>query len=246
MESSASDFDAHLDVSGSPPLDTSNEMPYSSDELQMDSKRAAGGPVGQEDDDLDAFDYARHHQLVHDHMLENPWKEAPCPPTPQSMRADSTEHPPLLLFEALTCVGALGDTIRERWDVDPKTATYLRSIINHDHNLCPLTDEELNPPPGFAHFKLEEPLLSSDPVLELADLKQRNAAKLDAKSLAPFELAGRDTDNDSTSWELVDSVNQAVAEEKLVVEADTIKYLQQILRIPEPDDDGTSCIREKV
>jgi hypothetical protein len=246
MESSAFDSNAHLDVSRSPSLDTSNEMPYSSDACQMDSKRAAGGLIGQEDDDLDASDYARHHQLTRDHMLESPWKEAPYPPRPQSMRSDSIEHPPLLSFEALACVGALGDSIRERWDVDQETAKYLMSIINHDHNLCTLTDEEFYSPPGLAHFKLEEPLLSSDPVLELADLKERNAAKLDARSLAPFELAGRDTDNNSTSWELVDSINQAVVEEKLAVEAGTIKYLQQIVRFPEPDDDGTSYVREKV
>ncbi|KAK3715005.1 structural constituent of nuclear pore [Vermiconidia calcicola] len=192
-----------------------------------------------DEDELTPFEYARYHGLTTSYMDEDPRCTVPLPSTPKSADADLADPQATLNLDTLVALGALnGHNCHERWEVDKNAAKFLASAIALGKEYETQDEYGLDEAWSLRDLKTEEPLMSSDPGLELVRLKRRNALIISTEGIPPICLDAWET----PSWTVEElhlpaEKDRNVAHEKLDVDNETMQYLKEIFNIPPEGDD---------
>lgn len=196
--------------------------------------------VEYDEDELLPLEYARYYGLTKDFFLEH---LLPCtqPPSPEHLQADLRDPDSTLNVALLVSLGALeGHTVHGRWDVDKESAKFLASVLA----LCKEENWQDGSASGGAlklkDLKLEEPILVSDPELDLEQLRHRNMITISTDGIEPFKLD--ENKNEGFSWtpedlRLPSGKDRSVAHERLDIDHETIEVLKEISTAP--------CLDEK-
>ena len=186
--------------------------------------------------DLPLWEYAQLHGLTTDHMSTNLFASDLLPRPPANCAAD-LEDGSLTTIALLGSLSALnGHTAHEKYDIDKDAAELLASVIKlgQDDNFLDECQDEHSI--RFKDLKLEEPILLSDPELDLMRLEQRNTAKICADVM---ETSKNIQEPGFISPEKDAAMRQALTErknEKLDIDRSTIDYLGELCKQLEGDD----------
>ncbi|KAF2483174.1 hypothetical protein BDY17DRAFT_345794 [Neohortaea acidophila] len=171
----------------------------------------------RDDEDLTPLEYARRYKLVANHRARNP-----LPAARASLSHDECSD------EDTSCEHD-NAVIGEKWAVDRGTAQFLASIIALTETSCMV---EAGEDDGLANLRLTEPLLSTDPELELERLRRRQVATISSRGMKPFVL--QPDKGQSFAWSPAEQQMQhraieAVNGEKLQIHSDTLKYIKDCM-----------------
>lgn len=188
---------------------------------------------------LALVEYARLHGLTTNYLTHNPLDSDLVPPLPASWQADLEDPEGPVNIGLPVCLDALnGYTDHERLDIDRDSADLLASAIKlgqDDDFLDGWVDEQAN---RFKYLKVEEPILRSDPELDLICLRRRNTPTVSADGMQPFadreiqDLPFISSERDAVMLELL----KESVDEKLDIDRSTVVYLGEICK--ELEDDG--------
>lgn len=172
---------------------------------------------------------------LHAYRSHNPLRSDLLPITSPDYDGDLADAPGADEMQRMVDkAGILGP---EKWDVDQEALQFLAST----HTL--MKEDKSDPRreglhPGFRDLKLDEPVLKTDPHLEMLRILERNQVQL---SSAGFERIPLNTEKDeSIKWpkhtlQLPSTVDKQIASEKLEVDMDTVEYLRDIFQGPKAD-----------
>lgn len=205
----------------------------SSDVSDVVSDRTNGPPDDDVNEDFQPLRYARQYGLTTDYLAQNPLHNAYIPTPPASVLADfSPEIDSRDVNEAKALMEQPGN---ERWDIDKDTAAVLTSVmaignadgVHYEANRRSLRD-----------LKVDEPVLSSDPDMDLSKLKARNQVHLSTHGMLPYELK-REKD-EGLAWsaeqlKLPSLVSDSIAGEKLDIDRDTMEFLRRVTEPSTPE-----------
>ncbi|KAK4494743.1 hypothetical protein PRZ48_014099 [Zasmidium cellare] len=137
----------------------------------------------------------------------------------------------------------------EKWHVDKESAEFLASVMKlvSDHGLGDMIHRSIRNP--LRELKLDEPILSTDPQMELIKLFERNEVHLSSEGIEACTL---DTEKDeSLTWpakalKQPKAIHEDIMNAKLEIDAETMEYLRDIHNEPKVDlDDWLKQDREK-
>lgn len=197
-----------------------------------------------DDQHLSPRSYARHHRLVEDYAHENPFHLQCLPSPPESLLSDLVDPSSTVNVEAIVDLSALEDhTAHERWEVDKASVEFIASVVALGREGDALCNQGSEGMLYIKDLKLVEPVLASDPQLDIIQLKRRNSAVISVKGMEPFEL---DTENDeSIFWSskyrhLPIEKDETLARERLDVDPETMEYLKEIWNSASVNKDDTT------
>jgi hypothetical protein len=198
--------------------------------------------------DLPLLEYARLHGLTTDHMSTDPFASNLIPLPPADCAADLEDSESLTTIGLLVSLVALkGHTVHERLDINKDAAELLASAfkLNQDDSFLDEWWDERSI--RFNDLKVEEPILQSDPELDLIRLVQRNTAEIRADGMELFQNI---QEPEFISLEKDAAIRQSLMEmenERLDIDRSTIEYLSEICKQLEgngADDTGLLSTRK--
>lgn len=157
----------------------------------MDHASGSGSDAEMQDDDdgldLPLVEYARLHGLTLNYLHQDPVEPELIPRIPATWQ-DALEDPASRMnIGLIVSLGALnGQTTNEKLDVDKETASLLSSVFKlskDDDDLETLLEKDLI---RFNDLKLEEPILATDPDIDLSRLSERNTVTISTDGMQPF------------------------------------------------------------
>lgn len=194
-----------------------------------------------DDDELAPLAYARRHGLITSYLHEQPFRAADPAPSPTVVCADLEDPESTLNISDIANVKELnGITVSEKWDVDKETATFLASLLALGKDDGPMHSRQNCGPLYLRDLRLEEPLLSSDPEVDVWRLKRRKTVAISSDGMRPFEL--KDEEGESFTWSTSElrapaEKDELIANEKLDVDRETMEYLKDIMSLGCPADE---------
>lgn len=196
--------------------------------------------------DLPLVEYARLHELTTDHTASNPFNSgfAPLPPVDWELDLEDSDLTNIGLLLSLSALD--GHTVVEKLDIDKDSAAVLASVVKlgQDDDFFDGWQEDyairLN------DLKLDEPILPTDPQLDLLRLESRNEARIQAAGmqlLAPEDIKEPAFMNAKRDAELREEL-KIRDHEKLDIDRATIDYLGEICKeVEDAYDEGDSADR---
>lgn len=183
-----------------------------------------------ESDDVEPLAYARQHGLTSNYFDEDPLRASCIPSPPDSPLADMNDWKGSSSGDVHAAKALIEDSSNERWDVDRETAEFLTSVMalgradERDGALGTTSTKDL---------KIDEPLLSSDPEIDLFRLRARNAVRISTKGMDSWAVGVEK--GESLSWssedlKLPSTVSELIAIEKLDVDKETMELLREVLQ----------------
>lgn len=172
---------------------------------------------------------------LHAYRSHNPLRPDLLPVTPPDYDGDLADPPRVAEMQKMVdLAGILGP---EKWDVDQEALQFLASTRTlMKENKSNLRREGLHP--GFRDLRLDEPVLKTDPHLEMLRILERNQVHLTSDG---FDRISLNVEKDeSIKWpkhilQLPSIVDKQIASEKLEVDMETVEYLRDIFQGPKAD-----------
>ena len=211
--------------------------------VRSDVQASESGSTIVEDDEPTLLDYARQHGLISSHFAEHPFQSACLPSPPRSPLRDLEDPAGVLNIATVVSLKALdGHTTHEKWDIDKASAEFIGSVISLEKEDPTESIAEVDKPLKITDLKLVEPILTTDPELDLVHLKQRNTPTIRTRGMKPFKL--NDEVDESIRWpahllRLPAEKDQQVMDDKLIVDHDTIQYIKELATPPALEGDET-------
>lgn len=194
--------------------------------------------------------YARHYGLTTCYKTVNPFKAVEYP-SPSITKADLNDPDSVPTIDEILYKHAfLQLNEPERLNIDRDTAVFLASVFSLEKTGEPL--ESLlhsNTPLYSRNLKIEEPVLTSDPELDLWRLRRLNAAIVSSKGMEAFELD--DEKGEGFGWSIEEKrahteTEELIASEKLDIDVELLTYLKdEILvfcKVTTNDDVVGACL----
>lgn len=226
LSSTQSELDSTPSIPDGEALSATNESGQPEPEHEQSDE-----DVGPEIGELSPFEYARHYELVTNHLQTNPFATVEYPLSPR-IECTDLEDPKTLrgIDDLLDEEAFLKLNAAEKLDVDKDTAAFLRSMLD----LAPGTDDseglrQIEGSHYLRNLKLEEPILASDPALDLWRLRKRNAITISSKGMQPFDID--EAKGEGLVWSKEEpyahaEIEKLVSNEKLDIDIDTLTYLK--------------------
>ena len=158
----------------------------------------------------------------------------------QSWQADLEDSQELMSIGLLVSLSAVnGNTAHEKLDIDKDAAELLASVIKlgQDDDFPDMWPDE--PATGFKGLRLEEPILLSDPQLDLIRLNDRNTAAISTKGMQPFteeEISDLPFISDEKDAAMRETLEQST-NERFDIDRSMVDYLGEICKQLEGDGD---------
>ncbi|KJX93174.1 hypothetical protein TI39_contig4375g00007 [Zymoseptoria brevis] len=188
-------------------------------------------PFQSSDDDGDqSMEWDLVKAARHDYFSTDPMQGISLPLTPPGPK-DALMEP----FAQLPVTFA-----EEKWNVDRETAQFLSSVMSL---MSPSENTEHDAHLGFRKFKVEEPLLSTDPIVDIQRLQERNVVCVTTAGMEPFVLSKKNDERltwDKKSLKLPDQVEKEIAAEKVIVDSETANFLKEVFQ----DMEGPAILLE--
>ena len=198
-------------------------------------------PHGHEtdsDDDYDEdwpspLDYARYYGLTTSYFDTDPLQSDFLPSPSGDFYSDLGDPELAPNLDLLASLAASNESaIHEKWDIDKDAGVFLASVVKSTNIEAAAEFLEANGMLGFGDLKLEEPLLASDPELDLLRLKRRNTVIISAHGLEPFVI--NEQKGEGLSWameelQLVAEKERELGQEKLDVDHSTRQFLKEVM-----------------
>lgn len=180
----------------------------------------------EDSDDLRPLQYARQHGLTTNYFERDPLRCAGMPTPPDSMAAefDLADPRPGEVDRAKELTQKIGN---EPWDIDKETAELLTSAMALSR-----ADEDDIDIRRMADLKIDEPVLRSDPEIDLRKLRSRNSVSMSIRGLESCELNVQK--DESLAWsaehvQLPAAMAKFITEEKLDVDLASMKFLKDVM-----------------
>ena len=190
--------------------------------------------------DLPLVEYARLHRITLNYLYHNPLEPDLVPRPPADWRTDLEDPESTLNIGVLVTLGALnGHTAHEKLDIDKEAAELLASVIKLGQEYDFLDDWQDDCPTRFKDLELEEPILLSDPQLDLLRLKRRNLAVISTDGMQPF-VDHEIEDPGFISLEKDAAMREQIKDgeaEKLDIDRPTVEYLAEICNMLSQDEE---------
>ncbi|SMR58642.1 unnamed protein product [Zymoseptoria tritici ST99CH_1E4] len=187
-------------------------------------------PFLSSDDDSQSMQWDLAKAARHDYFSTDPMQGISLPLTPpgpeDALMDPFAKLPPT--FE------------EEKWNVDRETAQFLSSVMSL---MSPSEDPEHDAHLGFRKFKVDEPLLSTDPIVDIQRLHERNVVSVTTAGMDFFVLSKKKDERltwDKKSLKLPDQVEKEIASEKVVVDSETANFLKEVFQ----DMEGPALLLE--
>jgi hypothetical protein len=189
---------------------------------------------------LPLVEYARLHRLTTDYLSHNPLDSDLVPGPPADWRTDLEDPESTLNIGVLVSLGALnGHTGHEKLDIDKEAMELLAYVIKLGQDDDSFDEWQDDCSARFKDLKLEEPILLSDPQLDLMRLKRRNMAVLSTDGMQPFadeEIEDPGFISPEKDAAMDDELERDEIE-KLDIDRSTVEYLGEICNMPSQDED---------
>lgn len=189
-----------------------------------------------EDDgaDLPPLAYARQNGLTTDYFGHNPMQSVCITPSPDQP-LQSLHFTALTGHEMETAEALARDAGHERWNIDRETAEFLMSVIS----LARADDVDVEEDDvRMSDLKIDEPVLSSDPELDVSRLRARNTVRLSTKGMQPYALdkeKGESLAWSSEDLKLRSTVEMSIVSAGLPIDQETAKVLKEAISPDELD-----------
>ena len=194
-------------------------------------------PYEEEDEDeLSTLEYARYHGLTTGYFNEDPLQHVVLPSLHGSLQSEFEDPQATLNIALLVSLGALkGHNMHEKWEVDKDAAKFLASLLECGKEGARHDEFNIDGTRSFRHLKLEEPILATDPGLDLLRLKRRNNVSVSTIGMEPFQLDEKQ--NEDPTWtakefEVLVETNRKVMQEKLDIDREAMEFLKRISTAP--------------
>ncbi|KAF2162629.1 hypothetical protein M409DRAFT_58049 [Zasmidium cellare ATCC 36951] len=220
---------------------------YAEEVMAHDQPTAPEDGETLEQDVSDDEDGAALRAALANYRNDNPMRSRLIPNPPENLDQEFA-HP-----EEITQSGRSADlttvTGDEKWHVDKESAEFLASVMKliSDHDLGEAIQRSTRNP--LRELKLEEPILKSDPQMELIKLIERNEVHLASEGIDGCALD--DEKDEGLRWpekvrQLPGTLHGEIMKAKLEIDAETMEYLCDIHEEPKVDlDDWFKQDREK-
>jgi hypothetical protein len=189
--------------------------------------------------ELPLVEYARLHGFTSSSLSHDPLNSDLVPRPPADWQTDLEDPESALNIGVLVSLGALsGHTAHEKLDIDKKAAELLASVIKLGQEDDSLDAWQDDCSARFKDLKLEEPMLLSDPQLDLMRLKRRNVAVLSTDGMQPFaneEIEDPGFVSPEEDAAMRDELEEH-ANEKLDIDRSTMEYLGEIYNMLSQED----------
>lgn len=159
------------------------------------------------------------------------------PALPADYIEESADPAGLTSLESLVSLDELNSN--ERWEIDKESAAFLNHVVietNKDYTDLLLQSAQTS----LRELKVKEPVLLTDPQLDMMKIMERSKLELKAEDLNPHKL---NHDNDEgLKWpakyaNLPAQLHQKIDSERLILDVETIEYLKDIHDGPDIDLD---------
>lgn len=199
-------------------------------------------PDASDDEDADLL-----HDALDSYYSDNPLHSRLVPSPPRDFE-QQLSHPEELARPGYSASLAAASR-NEKWHVDKESAEFLASVmklISGDDLGETLERSTRNP---LRKLKLDEPLLETDPQIEIVKLFERNEVHLSSEGIE--ECALDDEKDESLRWpkqtvQLPKTIHHDIMCARLEIDAETLKFLHGVEREQRIDlDDWLKQDREK-
>lgn len=206
--------------------------------LRSDQVNAEEGNNDVDEDELSPLEYAHYHELTTDYIYKDPLRDLDLSALTNDLDADVEATELAFQKKALLCRNAFHrQASYDKWEVDKASAKYLASIVSLGQCDNPEYEVNIDSEANFRDPKLEEPLLRTDPELDLLRLKRRSTIRLSTRGTVPFPIDVEKCEGYRwTPKELslpAEKVSQ-VAHGRLDIDRDTMEFLKEISNAPNP------------
>lgn len=206
---------------------------------QVPTREISADSEGEEDEDVDKevendrvdlspLAYARQNGLTTDYFNCNPMKSIciTSPPEEPLQDLDCTTLPGQAMEAAKTVAR---DADRERWTIDKETAEFITAVIS----LVRPDDVEVGEDVvRMSDFKIDEPVLSTDPELDLSRLRARNTVRSSTQGMQPCVLDSQK--RESLAWssedlKLPSTMETSMISAGLPIDRETAELLKEAI-----------------
>jgi len=201
----------------------------------MEASRHEDPP--QEQGEISILDYARLHGLAKDYTSSRAIDERYLPSPPSDLLGsfvNDTDLPELHLPEPVA--------IEEKWSLDNQGAGFLMGVLSFANES--IASDYPNNRYQWRESKMDSPLLSTDPSLDMAVLLRRRQNELTpiVGGLEVEDTQESERDMAALQWpthdlDLLPGIIRALESEKLVVTAGTVHYLRSVTAVKQDESD---------
>lgn len=180
----------------------------------------------EDSDDLQPLQYARQHGLTSNYFERDPLQCAGMLSPPDSVAAEFGLTDPET-GERARAKELIRKIENEPWDMDKETAELLTSAMALSRG-----EEDEVERRRVADLKIDEPVLRSDPEVDLWKLRSRNTVSISNKGIAACELGIQK--GESLAWsaedmELPVAIARCIKEEKPDLDRETAELLKDVI-----------------